>query len=206
MRIRLAVAALVVALQSSVAFAGKPTDDVNVVNTAANPVPVQQQGTANVAITNQPTVAVSSLPAVTLSGTPSVAIAGTPTVTISGGLPAAPPPQIWSPSVHVSIPSGQLSGNNSFHVPPGKIFIIETISVSSTMPEANGFASIGVSGNGANAYPIALKANPFGSSVTQAVKFYAESNSDVVCQIYNTLPGGGGDANCNFTGTLVNAQ
>ena len=62
-----------------------PSAPVTVVNTAANPVPVVQQGTSS--ITGSVTVNNTSgnpVP-VTVSGTPSVTLAGTPTVNIGGG-------------------------------------------------------------------------------------------------------------------------
>jgi hypothetical protein len=102
---------------------GRPATDVKVINTTAETVPVAVQGTPTVNVGSLPAVQVSSLPAVqvgnntanpvpvTVTNNPVATDQGTPVV-ITG---------------EVNIPPGNVfSSTPAYHVPSGKLLIIES--------------------------------------------------------------------------------
>jgi len=119
------------------------------VNAAEWGVPVQAQGTTDVAgsvsvtntpnvnVANTPSVNVANTPNVNVANTPSVNIANTPTVTLSGnsqviltnGLGTAPllVRDADHPARRIFQHSGP-AGNDSFTVPDGKVLVIEWVS------------------------------------------------------------------------------
>ena len=103
---------------------------VVVVNDSSQPVPVQAQGTTNIA----GSVSVTNTPSVNVANTPSVNIANTPTVTLSGNsqvsLSAGTAPLLVRDA---DLPARRIfqhfgSANDSFTVPAGKVLVIEWVS------------------------------------------------------------------------------
>jgi hypothetical protein len=114
--------------QDTEAQSAKP---VVVVNNSSNPVPVQAQGTTNVA----GSVSVTNTPNVNVTNTPSVIIANTPIVTLSGDSQVSLTTSPGAPLLvrDADLPARRIfqhSGpaNDSFTVPAGKVLVIEWVS------------------------------------------------------------------------------
>lgn len=89
------LAGMVLGAREQVAQAALAALKVQVVNSPTSPVPVHEQGTANVNVTNPAT---SPVP---------VAPQGTPNVNVTGGLAAGPPAPVTSGGQRLQVDSGQ---------------------------------------------------------------------------------------------------
>jgi hypothetical protein len=105
---------------------------VVVVNDPVQPVPVQTQGTTNVAgsvsIANTPNVNVANTPSVNIANTPTVTLSGNSQVTLTSSPGSAPllVSDVNLPAKHVFQHAGP--ANDSFTVPAGKLLVIEWVS------------------------------------------------------------------------------
>lgn len=141
---------------------GRTPQDVRVVNTTAQAVPVDVQGTPNVAVSSLPAVQVDQLPAVQLDGTPSVNVAndvavsslpavqvdqlpavqidGTPSFTVANTDPIpvtfeSSPAREPIDRIHtLTFPPGQIGGgDNVYTVPAGRLLVVEQFFVRATI-------------------------------------------------------------------------
>ena len=122
------------------AYSQTKATNVSVVNTAANPVPTQAQGTTNIAgnvsVTNTPTVNLASGSTVSVTNTPTVNLASGASVSISNT--TANPVlvrsvddavrQIFQKQMQINMAAGEFGKNASFFVPAGKRLVIEHVS------------------------------------------------------------------------------
>jgi hypothetical protein len=120
--------------------------DVRVINKPANPVPVQSQGTTNIAgnvnVTNTPSVSIANTPTVSAQefGQWNVNISNKPTVTLDSSAPVNvrdvdnPALQPFQRNLVVLIPPGQNNAVDQYSVPAGKRLVIEFTSTSVTAP------------------------------------------------------------------------
>jgi hypothetical protein len=202
------VASLVI-LSAPGSHAAPPDKDVNVVNTAANPVPVQVQGVTPVSVTNSPTVGAQQL------GQWNVVLSGTPTVQVgndsSTPLPVRdvdnPARQSFQRELDPLVPSGSFSASDSLTVPAGKRFVIEFASASiDTTAGTKMWVRIQTTSSGVGlSYSLLpqLQGN-FGADgsdfllASQPMKLYADPGTQVTV-VVNVL---GGVANTN-TGAAV---
>ncbi len=116
--------------------AAPPDRDVTVVNTSANPVPVQVRGVTPVSIANTPAVLAQQL------GQWNVVLSGTPTVQVGNAfnspLPVRdvdnPARQPFQRELDPLVSPGSFTASDSLTVPAGKRFAIEFASASVDTP------------------------------------------------------------------------
>ena len=105
----------------------KPPQDVRVVNTTTDSVPVAVQGTPTVNVGT-----VTTLPAVQIDGTASVSVSNTSPIPVTFESAREPIDRIHS----LTFPDGQVGGgDNVYVVPSGKMLIIERFFVSAEFDE-----------------------------------------------------------------------
>jgi hypothetical protein len=127
-------AALVALLIAVPLPAAPPPQDVRVINSPGQAVPVSVEGTPAVSISGTPSVNVANTPSVSVSGTPSVNVANTPSVTVGNTVstrradePALQPLQTTG---LVIISAGdQIENEPLYTVPAGKRLVIQEASV-----------------------------------------------------------------------------
>jgi hypothetical protein len=134
---------------------------VNVINSAANPVPTVAQGTTNIA----GTVAVSSLPAVQLTAS---------NVGITNGLTNPVPVHVVDSTVttqlvktgSVDIQNGFLLGSiDLYTVPAGKQVVVTDVFVNATVPDGQFVALASINSNGVQPFGFTMSC-PFLGSVS----------------------------------------
>jgi hypothetical protein len=147
----LALVSSAVPLAHSAAPASAPPiaapQQVQVVNTSSQPVPVAPTGTTtvtgsvsisgtpSVSIAGTPSVSLSGTPSVSLAGTPSVSLSGTPSVSIAGTIPTTQADRPGQQPMHVW-QTVQLAPGQNFNAvavdvaqPPGTQMVIEHVSI-----------------------------------------------------------------------------
>ena len=201
------------------------TKPVEVVNTAAKPVPTAAQGTTNVA----GTVNVGNEPSVNVANTPNVNVANTPSVTV-GNDAATPVPvrDVDNPGrkplcKHEAVAFGVSDTLEStgvmFTVPAGKLLVIEYVSVHAFMPagqKIRGFIYAVDSPPGGDdplnpnyALVFSPQGGPFqpGSTdlfvVGQPMRLYAEAGKQIQALFARSDDSGTGVLAVDFCGYLV---
>ena len=203
----LAALAALLALTAGAARAGhEDNDKVTVINKDSSPVPVKVTNIPAVSISNTPSVNVANTPSVNVASLPPVTISGP--VTVSGTISTAPAPTLpFTGGMHVTTPAGQVTGIATFTVPAGKRAVIETVSIFGNMPFGTSTASVTTQTNYVlgqlSSFPIPLTPGAFGSAGIAQVKLYADANTTVYCEVVTQNFQGQVDANCGFSGYLV---
>jgi len=186
--------------------------DVVVVNTTANPVPVNTQGTTNIA----------GLVQAQQNGAWNVGLTGTPTVRVGNTTNApvlvrdvdSPGRGAFQLELDVPIPAGSISASNSFPVPEGKRFVIEFASASVKSPTgARIWVRIQTSvNNSVNAHSLTpVLQGPFASGggdfflVSQPMRVYADSGTQlsVICDVLGAVANSNTGAAVVMSGHLV---
>lgn len=202
-----ALAALLALTASAARAAGhEDNDKVTVINKDSSPVPVKVLSLPAVSISNTPSVNVANTPTVNVASLPPVTISGP--VTVSGSISTAAAPTLpFTGGMHVSTPAGQVTGIGTFTVPAGKRAVIETVSIFGNMPFGASTASVTTQTNYVlgqlSSFPIPLTPGAFGSAGIAQVKLYADANTTVYCEVVTQNFQSQVDANCGFSGYLV---
>lgn len=121
----------------------KPPQEVRVVNTTSESVPVSVQGTPDVTVSSLPAVqlsgtptvnvgSVTTLPAVEIDGTASVSVTNTTPIPVTFASSREPIDRIHS----LTFPDGQIGGgDNVYSVPAGRMLVIERFFVTAVFDE-----------------------------------------------------------------------
>ena len=173
--------------------------DVNVKNTASNPVPVV--GTVNSAQSGPWSVSLNGTPTVSSAqvGSWNVGITGRPSVQLAPSEPVGQ--QLF----------GALSGSSAttyrqlYEVPAGKLLVLEYVSAQIGVP-SGGRAFVEFFGATSKIYlPMSLQGSTGSTDVivgSQPVRMYLPAGNTLWCSAYRTGIGGGSYA-CDFAGYLV---
>lgn len=148
------------------------TKNVKVVNTPANPVPVNVQNTPAVTVTNTPSVTVANTPAVTVANTPAVTVANTPTVQLAPNAQvtvanASPLPVVdaaaanaFQVNLHLGFASQVIA------IPAGKRLVVDYVAVSGAAASTSGpvqplvILDSGLNGGGTASYYLRIDQSP----------------------------------------------
>ena len=206
-------AALVALLLAVPLQAAQPPQEVKVINTPAEAVPVAVQGTPSVTVLGTTSVAVQGTPSVTVQGTPSVTVGNTlsqPVPTRSVDNPARQPVQ--RTGLVIIGTADQIEEQTLYTVPAGKRLVIEEASVRAQLfagvSQAMVFLRSNGGGFGGHYVPLTSVGalDGFGTVLvgTELLRGYADAGTAVdVSVTINTASGSGGRFEITLTGHLV---
>jgi hypothetical protein len=205
------------------------TQNVQVVNSAGQPVPTAAQGTTNVAgtvgLAAGSTVNVGNTPNVNVANTPSVSVANTPTVNLQAGATInvtnpldsqnSPTPlavlegtQPYEDSCTMSFSTYAFSECSFQQVPPGKRLMIQQFDAGATLEVGVKPSVITFNAQHSGTNPHYFPATEMGSAsyydafaTHQETRMYVQGGNTPVCTVY--LNGGSNNYyHCTFSGLL----
>jgi hypothetical protein len=207
----LLLAASIASLAVMLSFTGVP----RAVADSMKPILAQIVNTVGVNVLNTPTVNLNGTPGVAVVNSHPVTIQGIPTVQIANDefapLAVQTPVNVFQAQIPVTVPNGQLTGNNSFSVAGHRLVIEYVAVVAANVGSTDAvFATFQTSTTGGPVqYPLAMVRVPAPTpsndfyTTGQQVRVYADPGTQVFCLLSHTDLTQSIAGTCSFSGYFV---
>ena len=210
-----AAGAALVALAVGVPLQAAPgPQEVRVINTTAQAVPVAVQGTPSVSIAGTPSVSIAGTPSVTVDGTPSVTVGNTAAEAVpTRGVDNPALQAVQRTDVVIITPGDQIEEQTLYTVPAGKRLVMEEVSVRAQLFTGVSQAMVFLRSTGGGTlggHYVPLESlgvlDGYGTVQlgTEVLHAYADAETGVDVNItLNTASGSGGRFEITLSGHLV---